>query len=153
MGEITLEDDVFPDHLNEVEVHFRNGDTMKVDSVVRLQGADWLTAAIVKPHQDPSEEGQIFRESVILHEDDIRAIQSRYVRSPSDPDVRREWRVHCSDQSDASEFTQFGWEGQFQLHPDDDPTTHPMSEEERWPPREQDDSDPQQAQNTRNSDF
>jgi len=154
MGERSIEDDVFPDHLNEVEVHFRNGDTMKVDTVLRMQGADWLTASIMKPHEDSSEETAVVWDSVVLHSDDIRAIRSRYVTSPPESEVRGEWRIHSSvklSESEQRDLMHQSWEGQHHLHPDDDPTAYPESEE-RWPPRGQDDFSPQQARKRPNSD-
>jgi|AntDeeMetagen134_2_1112570.scaffolds.fasta_scaffold14228_1 hypothetical protein len=119
------------DDWNEVTVVFTNGDEINVDEVARLVGADWVTASIVHPRDDPDDD-TLDIENVVIQTDDIRYIKSDEVTPAGDDGSN--WRVHHTreDHNIAGTMTD-AWKGQHQLHPDDDPSAYSESEDV-WPP-------------------
>jgi hypothetical protein len=111
-----------------VTVTFRNGDELDVRAVARLVGADWVTAEILHERDDP-EDDELDVETVIIHTDDIRYIRSDYVAAGEED---RNFRIHYGD-AGKGDIETVAWQGQYQLHPDDDPSAYHGSGE-RWPP-------------------
>ncbi|CDK38136.1 hypothetical protein [Halorubrum sp. AJ67] len=132
------------DMLNEVTVCFTNGDELNVDAVVRLVGAEWLTAEIVQPSDD-GEDGSMDFEYVALRADDVRYIRSDRVTPAGQNGTN--FRVHHTHgyEGEEPDIMFEAWIGQHQLHPDDDPSAYQGSEQ-KWPPDGADPRYPGEAQ-------
>lgn len=119
-----------------VEVLFRNGDSIEVDAVGRLIGADWILGIEWIPEDD---NGDTFTtKNYTLHTGDIRGIISNSVMPIGERGLNA--RLHTAEQP--AEDTQDAiltdlWKAQHQLHPDDDPSAFENSEY-NWPQHNKD---------------
>lgn len=113
---------------SKVEVLFRNGDSITVDAVARLVGADWITAMEWVPDDDYDDDTQKSK-NYILCTDDIRGIVSDDVKPIGNKGLNARLHTSGGDYEMLSDL----WKGQHQLHPDNDPSAFEGSEE-RWPP-------------------
>jgi len=120
-------------NLNQVTIEFTNGDQLMVEELIRLVGAEWMTAEIAHPVDDPDSDDVTF-EYIILRNEDIRYIRSERVSPASESGAN--FRVHHTQKfgSDKPGILMEAWMGQHQLHPDDDPSAFHGSEEQ-WPPK------------------
>jgi len=116
---------------NNVEIVFKDGDSISVQFAARLVGAEWVLAEILIVGDDGN--GDSIVDDVIIRADDIRYIRSRNtIRGNED----RNTRIHYGNEWNreiAHRVCERIFKAQDQLHPNSDPSAFPMSER-GWPP-------------------
>jgi len=119
---------------NNVEIVFKDGDSIHVQFAARLVGAEWILAELLVLGDDG--EGSCVVDDLIIRSDDVRYIRSDHtIRGNED----RNTRVHYGDEWDretAHRVCERIYKAQDQLHPNNDPSAYPMSEM-GWPPEDE----------------